>query len=379
MKKIYLLLTILCAMSLSLMAQEGTKRVVPIQDAGTLKDLVTAEELNKVVDLTVTGKINNKDIVYIRKNTKMMQRLDLSDAQIMEVEVSGGSGAFHEADVLDNYSMKDKPDLKIVILPKTLKRIGDDVFQNSGITEIVIPEGVTKLGSNVFRDCANLEKASILGPVESIGTYCFLRCKKLSEVTLAEGMKVLGGDMFNSCSSLKEIKLPSTIEEIQSQAFKGCTQITKMVFPESCKKVSINLFREVPNLEELHCLAMEAPKAHQNSFYPEQLEKVKLFIHEKAYDSYFDSSVWTHFKNIYSIETGKPLANTDVAGATVAQVLSIDGMLVVNNALGETIQVYDPAGSLVAAFTAQADRVEYALPTGKYVVSVAGVATTILL
>jgi len=81
--------------------------------------------------------------------------------------------------------------LKQINLPKSLKVIGDSAFSNTGLTSIVIPEGVTQIGE--------------------FNGYTFYRCKKLTSVTLPESLEEIHPRVFEDCNELNTIKLPSHI------------------------------------------------------------------------------------------------------------------------------------------------------------------------
>lgn len=54
--------------------------------------------------------------------------------------------------------------------------IGFRAFINSKITSIIIPEGVTKLGSSCFEGCSSLVGINIPEGVTKLGSSCFSGC-----------------------------------------------------------------------------------------------------------------------------------------------------------------------------------------------------------
>lgn len=64
------------------------------------------------------------------------------------------------------------------------------------VTEVVVEEGITQLGSQAF-----------------------LSCKNLSSITIPESLLTIGSNVFQSCKGLDEITLPKSVTSIGSFAF----------------------------------------------------------------------------------------------------------------------------------------------------------------
>ena len=60
-------------------------------------------------------------------------------------------------------------------------------------------------------------------------------CTQLKEVVLNEGLQKIGEWAFMECKSLKSITFPSTLREIGDYAFFGCG-INKILFNEGAAK-----------------------------------------------------------------------------------------------------------------------------------------------
>ena len=68
--------------------------------------------------------------------------------------------------------------------------------EEDGITEILIPDGITEIKNEAFRKCSNLKSIIIPNSVTKIGSYA-----------------------FSGCSNLKNIKMPNKIEIIECGVF----------------------------------------------------------------------------------------------------------------------------------------------------------------
>lgn len=93
--------------------------------------------------------------------------------------------------------------------------ISSDVFQaNVQIEEVVIPEGITSIGSGSFQYCSSLRKVTLPGTLKSLTLNVFADCPVLEEVVFAEGFERIGNDSFARCENLKKIVLPSTFQGV---------------------------------------------------------------------------------------------------------------------------------------------------------------------
>lgn len=72
-----------------------------------------------------------------------------------------------------------------VIMPNSVTKIGNDAFQNcSGLTEITLSDSLVSIGDRAFVNCTGITSIVIPDNVQSIGIVAFAYCKKLSSVTV---------------------------------------------------------------------------------------------------------------------------------------------------------------------------------------------------
>lgn len=85
-----------------------------------------------------------------------------------------------------------------VTLPTDINGNSYTIYQMRGVKNVIIPEGVTSIGSDAFSGCSSLESIEIPSGVTSIDSLA-----------------------FNGCSSLTSIEIPSGVTSIGSSAFYG--------------------------------------------------------------------------------------------------------------------------------------------------------------
>ena len=138
------------------------------------------------------------------------------------------------------------------------------------VTNLVIPEGVTSIGSYAFWDCSGLTSVTIPESVASIGSYAFRGCSGLAQVEFAsiEGLcnmrfgnysanplsithhfsvggnevkdlaipnsvTSIGSFVFYGCSGLASVTIPNSVTSIGKAAFIGCSGLPSITIPEN--------------------------------------------------------------------------------------------------------------------------------------------------
>lgn len=92
---------------------------------------------------------------------------------------------------------------------------------NTTIEEIIIPEGVKKIGQSAFANCRQLKKVHFPKSLIEIGDNAFENCELLEEIVLPKGLRIVGGYAFAGCRNLKKIEVPSKADCFVG-AFMGC-------------------------------------------------------------------------------------------------------------------------------------------------------------
>jgi len=120
-----------------------------------------------------------------------------------------------------------------------------------GIKNIIIPDSVTYIGDNAFRQCLNLTSIIIPNSVTEIGDGAFSYCSALTSVTLPSGLKHFSRDLFYECKLLTDITIPAGLETIGASAFAGCRSLTSIHLPDSVTEIGDYAFDWCDNLTDL--------------------------------------------------------------------------------------------------------------------------------
>jgi Flp pilus assembly protein protease CpaA len=289
---------------------DKTKRTIHVETAGTLPDLISADDKYLIEELTLTGNLNGTDIFFIRamagvnldymkteyapgyggaKTEGNLKFLDLSDANIVEggrdyyrmmwssSEDKFGDYKYTQANTISECMFADCWMLEELILPRSVTTISSpcaDVLANkpilmsirklkvaegnpnyispndcnaiieketktliAGCSTTVIPEDVTSIGANAFRDNQSLTSITIPSSVTSIRSSAFYKCSGLTSVTISNSVTSIGSSAFSGCSKLTSVTIPNSVTSIGSFAFSGCSKLTSITIPNGVKSI----------------------------------------------------------------------------------------------------------------------------------------------
>ena len=169
---------------------------------------------------------------------------------------------------IGDYTFSACSGLTSINIPEGVTSIGNYAFYGcSSLTSINIPEGVTSIGNDAFYLCTNIQSlyiknlkkylqiswGSTSSPlytttydvdlyvnntlvtaleipegVSNIPIYAFQHCSKLTSVNIPESVTSIGNYAFNGCSSLTSVNIPESVTSIGNYAFQACSSLTSI-------------------------------------------------------------------------------------------------------------------------------------------------------
>jgi hypothetical protein len=128
-----------------------------------------------------------------------------------------------------------------VTLPDQLESIGAYAFFGSGLTSVVIPDSVVTVGEYAFCFCEDLVSAVIGTGIETIPEGMFGGCEQLESVNIPAGVTEIGEYAFCEDPSLENVVLPNGLERIEAYAF-AATGLTTAIVPASVTYIGEHAF-----------------------------------------------------------------------------------------------------------------------------------------
>lgn len=195
-------------------------------------------------------------------------------------------------------AFKNNTLVKSVVLPNTVKTIGDNAFSGATSLQSIVMPAVTEIGNNAFEGCValhtaalpntlttvgnnafnrtNLKTLHIPASLTNIGTFAFtgnpfdtitvdggniaydsrVNCNMLVETstdkvlvgsnsaTIPEGIKRIDYHAFSGLQTLSSITIPKTLTDIGMYAFSNCRALSNVAFtlPSSLITIDVEAF-----------------------------------------------------------------------------------------------------------------------------------------
>lgn len=144
-----------------------------------------------------------------------------------------GTGAMYNYDMSSNKApwYNYYSNCQNIIIEDGITSIGAFVFYYNWIRSITIPNSVTSIADNAFRDC-NMFKWSIVIPdsVTSLGQFAFTGCHKITSISFGNGITSIAGSMLSRNTELTSITFGKNITSIGNSAFRDCSKVTSVTF-----------------------------------------------------------------------------------------------------------------------------------------------------
>lgn len=135
---------------------------------------------------------------------------------------------------------------------KYTSSIKDYAFRNcTSLTNITIPDSVTRIGGLAFYNCQGLTSITIPDSVTTIGVEAFEACSYLTHVEISERLTSIGSYAFFLCSSLTSIKIPNSVTYIGSGAFEYCDLLAN-IYLHPTTPPSLSNTDAIPNTTTIH-------------------------------------------------------------------------------------------------------------------------------
>lgn len=128
--------------------------------------------------------------------------------------------------------------METIELPNSLCYIGKYAFEYCDqLKTVSIPDSVTWIAEQAFADCSGLESVSLSNNLTAICKGTFYGCENLREIVIPDGVTVIEEYAFGDCRGLQEVQLPERLNAIGNSAFVNCSSLTSISIPNSVEVI----------------------------------------------------------------------------------------------------------------------------------------------
>lgn len=153
--------------------------------------------------------------------------------------------------ILDEILIRYNGSKENVVIPDTVSKIAKNAFKNcSTIKSVTIPNSVTEIDECAFHSCKHLERIIFPKSNIKIASYAFAVCENLLSVNLPEGLTTISDGMFANCKNLVSVQLPDSIDTICKQAFFGCEKLKNINISNNVISIGEGAFNDCDNLAD---------------------------------------------------------------------------------------------------------------------------------
>lgn len=240
--------------------------------------------------------------------------------------------------VIEAAAFKGTKNLNTISLPDTIKTIGKESFYSSGIENIHLPEDLKQIGTMAFAR-SGLKDIVIPNKTKRLREYAFLDCEELTEVVLPDSITKIPSGIFEKCYSLKTVNA-SNVDTACDYAFYGCknletfdfsklqsldfmafayTGIRKAVFSDKFSELGVSAFYSCKNLQTVdmkNCKIQDIP--YQCFCCCESLKNVQLPQDVTVFDS--DCFFMANLNKI-TINVGTYVGNNAFSKASISELV----------------------------------------------------------
>ena len=220
-------------------------------------------------------------------------------------------------------AFKNCKSMKTVSFPSSLHIIGRYTFEGCvSLTELTVPEDVCFLLEGAFKNCTSLRSVKLYCNVNMIDYNAFSGCTSLKSVEIHNNIFSIKVGAFSGCTSLESINIPEAVWEIAGFAFSGCSSLQSVILPDSVKKISDYAFHNCANAT---VSVPEGATVADNAF-----ERCKEVIYRKVGERIADLPTRSEEKmqdeKAFPAQEGGPLAVDEVSEKTTEEHAPVEKM-----------------------------------------------------
>ncbi len=197
-----------------------------------------------------------------------------------------------------------------VVIPVSVTQIKPLTFYNwKSLKSITLNKNLKSIGTSAFTRCDNLERVNITDLNAWFGMeghynllyshQCnlYLNNKLITDVVVPEGITKIPNYVFYNNKSLKNITFHNRVDTLGMYAFSGCEALTTLVLPYSIQRLGLLSFYNCTGLQSIYVESYK-PLTTNSSFENADYGNCTLYVPAHCVNRYKYAAGWQRFTNI---------------------------------------------------------------------------------
>lgn len=122
------------------------------------------------------------------------------------------------------------------IVPETTRVIGENAFEKSSVSEVILPEGLTSIRRNAFSG-SKIQRIEMPDSVTELGELVFHFCDNLEHIRLSDGLRTIERQTFSCCPELNSLEIPSNVRRIYYSAFAWSSGLKQLKLNDGLEEI----------------------------------------------------------------------------------------------------------------------------------------------
>ena len=195
---------------------------------------------------------------------------------------------------IDNRAFENRYNLKSVTISNSVTSIGDRAFYGcDGLTSVQLGDSLISIGDYAFSGCSKAFTSLELKNGVSVGNYAFANCGTLTSVTIDTNS--IGSDVFRDCTELNSINIGSSTTTISDYMFTNCYSLRSVTIPDSVTSIGYYAFGYCKYISSITINAVTPPTLKEGAFYG--IRDYIIYVPSGSLEAYKAASGWSTYKS----------------------------------------------------------------------------------
>ena len=208
---------------------------------------------------------------------------------------------------ISNRAFQNNPLTKVTWLPVncSIGATADAPFYSdkSTITSFAFGDQVEIIPNYLCYSMKQLDTVVLPQSLKTIGNYAFAYCSTLKGVEIPTSVTLVAKNSFSYCTALKSFTFPEGITTVATEVLNGCTALEELFIPASVTTINSNAFYNCRALRAIHNYAITPQTINEDMVKNVNKQTCILYVPLDYINLYREANVWKDFLNIVGVAT----------------------------------------------------------------------------